>query len=98
MAEREDKDDIGIDFLRDTEECIIVIGNSQRDIGTVLHLIGLLRATPDVARVTGTVIILKTVRMQRASLVTVLTPSKTSPVLPQPTHRALLVNIESAAN
>ena len=49
MAEREDKDDIGIDFLRDTEECIIVIGNSRRDLGAVLHLIGLLRTTPDVA-------------------------------------------------
>ena len=98
MAEREDKDDIGIDLLCDTEECIIVIGQSRRDLGAVLHLVSLLRTTPNVTRVTGTVIILKTVRMQRASLVAILTPSKTGPVLPQPTHRALLVNIESAAN
>lgn len=98
MAEREDKDDICIDFLSDTEEGIIVIGDSGWDFCAVDHLKGCLGASPDVSGITGTVIIVQTMRMQRTSLIPLLTPTKTSPTLHKLPSRALLVNIDSGAN
>lgn len=98
MAEREDKHDIRIYFLRDTEEGIIVIGDGGWDWGAIDHLVGSLGASPDVSCITCTVIILQTMRMHRTGIIPLRTPAKTSPTLHQLPRLALLVNIDSGAN